>query len=120
MSWSTISCQDGRHTSLAGSRRRSWRAASQRRGEAALGGSRPKQPDQLATGRTFKLIGAAYHPGFGGTVYADGHGVRLDFSIALPDQRIWIAIGFADQANQGGRGGNQESNVVLRRWSFAW
>jgi hypothetical protein len=34
----------------------------------------------------------------------------LDLSIAIPGQRIWMALGFADQAHQGGRGGNQESN----------
>src|ERR1700730_13481577 len=32
--------------------------------ETALGGSRREQPDQLATGRTFTLIGAEHHPRF--------------------------------------------------------
>jgi hypothetical protein len=34
----------------------------------------------------------------------------LDLSIAIPGQRIWMALGFADQAHQGGRSGNQESS----------
>src|SRR5262249_17890036 len=98
----------GKHASLAESRYRSWRAASQRSGETALGGSRPEQSNQLATGWTFTLIGAEPIPG--GTAHDGGQGAQLDFSIAFPGQRIWMALGFADQAHQGDRGGNQESN----------
>src|SRR5262249_3145351 len=66
----------------------------------ALGGSRPEQSNQLATGWTFTLIGAESIPGFGGTAHDSGQGAQLDFSIAFPGQRIWMALGFADQAHR--------------------
>ena len=40
-----------------------------------FGSSRREQPDQLATGRTFTLIGAEHHPRFGGIANAGGQGV---------------------------------------------
>jgi hypothetical protein len=38
-------------------------------------------------------------PGFGGTANGGGQGAQVELSIAIPGQRIWMALGFADQTH---------------------